>query len=361
MKLCLVAIPHSHTWFWTQSCVSALTRYPPRAEGVECHIVVVDNSWDWSPAIRGVEETKLRKRVSILRNTKPRKFHASGLDCVVENYEFDYLMALETDALVLRHGWLEWFLGQMGDNTSAVGHYHHEGFINPSCTLYRGSVLREMSAWCKANNEPVQNWGESFGNTRFLKVDGGEDMVSLQGPFAETRGWPPGTVLKQQPSGQCKGPGWYEPGQALDHWAGEKGWAGVVCPNVTTFLQPGLPTQTLYGITEDPRRNLEVQEMLDGQAYACHFWGGTRALDLLKHPVTDGFVLANMPFWLEREARVWNTVVPGDVRAETLALIKKHGWHTRGIAVPGAEAITDRDWEAVRTIEGHYRSGGVSL
>ena len=218
MKRIVVAIPHSHTWFWTQTCLASIVRNPPQAVGYEVEIVVVDNS-PWSPAIRGVgvvcptpfsiEDAPL----SVLDNYKTNKFHASALDCVVEKYDFDYLMALETDVLALKPSWLQWFVDQMRPTDFAVGMWHHEQFINPSCTLYRGSVLRDMMRWCKDKAPQDElRWGPDFSKTAPLDnnlpmsenpavvLQGLKDWIA--GPFAEKRGWPEGTILKEKPSGQ---------------------------------------------------------------------------------------------------------------------------------------------------------------
>src|SRR5205085_4386577 len=141
---------------------------------------------------------------NIVPNIRSNKFHASALDCVVEEFDFDYLVALETDVLALRPTWLQWFVDQMRPNDYAVGHWHHEQFINPSCTLYRGSVLRDMDRWCKAHLDPnVLRWGPLFGRTAPLDnnlplsenpesvLTGLKDWIA--GPFAEKRGWPAGT------------------------------------------------------------------------------------------------------------------------------------------------------------------------
>src|ERR1019366_3666940 len=137
MKKLILAIPHSHTWFWLQTCVASLLRHPPRADGVECEIVVVDNS-PWSPAIRGLTDTTLADgfdaqgvTLTVTDNPKSNKFHASALDSIVDRCEFDYLMAWETDVLALRPSWLEWFLHQMQRSSDfAVGMWHHEQFVN---------------------------------------------------------------------------------------------------------------------------------------------------------------------------------------------------------------------------------------
>jgi hypothetical protein len=95
----VVVIPHSHAWLWLQTCVACLLRNPPRAEGYDVWVAIVDNS-PWSPAIKGVKETALGclENLHIIPNYKSNRFHASALDCVVESTSFDYMMALETAA-----------------------------------------------------------------------------------------------------------------------------------------------------------------------------------------------------------------------------------------------------------------------
>lgn len=375
MKKIVVAIPHSHTWLWTQTCIASLKRCPPKADGFEVEVVVVDNS-PWSPAIRGICDTPLGEGVKVIPNHKSNKFHASALDCVVEDFEFDYLMALETDVIALRPTWLQWFVNQMSGTDFAVGMWHHEQFINPSCTLYRGNVLRDMMVWCKNHPDPdVLRWGLNFERTAPLDNNLPlsenpaavlEDMKGwIGGPFAEKRGWPAGTVLKPEaPSGQLKGPGWYEPGQQLYHWALDRHYTCRICRSLTTTL-PGLPLQTIYGPVDgfaDPGRQLEAREMYEGNGNTAvgetaHLWGGTRALDILKHPVTCQFVKANTPMWLAREARFWRQVVPQAIQLHTLDLIRHYGWHTTG---QGKDHVDDRDREAAAYVKNCYEAGGIT-
>lgn len=390
MPRVLIVVPHSHTWFWTQTCIAALLRFP-----VEAKIVVVDNS-PWSPSRKGLVETSIRAinwegwsnegwqkpecKHEIVTNTKSNKFHASALDDAIERFgaDYDYLMAWETDVLALAPDWLDWFLNQMRPTDYAVGHWHHEQFVNPSCTLYRMSVLREMLAWCRDNPEPdILRWGESWEQMQDIQKrqperdyrDWYNDNVSwLVGPFADKRGWPAGTVLKEQPSGQLKGPGWMEPGQELHHWAVQAGYTYTVCPTWTHEREPGLPLQTVYGVTEGPARGMEADELMargiEGDGWSIrdrktvHLWGGTRALDILKHPVECNFVRSNTPFWLAREARFWRDIVPADVQAQTLELIRQHRWHTTSI---DGRPVQERDREAAKFVEQCYLAGGVSI
>lgn len=368
MKRIIVAIPHSHTWFWTQTCLASLVRNPPKAEGYDVKIVIVNNS-PWSPAIEGALLFATQLNADVFVNPKSNKFHASALDAVVERYDCDLFMALETDVLALRPTWLQWFVSQMKCHDFAVGHWHHEQFVNPSCTLYDGEVLRAMSEWCayRAPQDELR-WGEKFSLTAPLDnnlplsenpasvLQGLKDWIS--GPFAEKRGWPEGTTLIESPSGQLKGPGWYEPGQQLHHFAVQAGYTYTVCPTLTTKRADHMPLQTLYGSTmPDPERQLEARELF-GNAETAHMWGGTRALDILKHPVTCQFVGSNTPFWLAREARYWRETIPNNIQEHTLSLINRLGWHITG---QGSDHISERDYEAAAFVQRCYADGGINL
>lgn len=350
--------------------MSSLQRNPPIARGYHVKVVVVDNS-PWSPSIKGVIENfwdMVDFDLNVIKNPKSNKFHASALDCIVEKFDFDYLMALETDVMALRPGWLQWFVDQMKETDYAVGMWHHEQFVNPSCTLYRGDVLREMGGWCRRMHpQNVLRWGANFEKTQDISVrqperdyqDWHNEQIGwIAGPFADKRGWPEGTTLKEKPSGQEKGPGWYEPGQMLHHWAVDNGYTYTVCPSMTTHNDQHMPLQTIYGASmPDPGRQLEAVELF-GNGEAVHLWGGTRALDVIKHDVTCQFVKANTPGWLAREARFWRHVVPPEVQAQTLELIRKHGWHITG---QGSDHVTDRDRAAAEYVKACYAEGGVVI
>jgi hypothetical protein len=346
---------------------------------------------DWHPVMHALNRQLNHDKVNIKSTIGRLDLFAraiTALDTVVNRFDFDYLMALETDVMTIGPNWLQWFLDQMRDTDYAVGMWHHEQFVNPSCTLYRGDVLRRMQRWCwdKAPQDKLR-WGDKFmdraplDNNLPLTENPAAALQNIQdwiaGPFAEKRGWPTGTVLKEQPSGQMKGPGWYEPGQQLHHWAVEEGYTYTVCPSLTTFRHDHMPLQSVYGrwgqeelrktyppscrlgVGEhgyDHQRQLEAVELF-GNGQTVHLWGGTRALDILKHPVTCQFVKANTPQWLAREARFWKHVVPADIQAQTLELIQRHGWHITG---QGSDHVSDRDREAAEYVKQCYEAGGVT-
>jgi hypothetical protein len=373
VKRVVVVIPHSHGWFWVQTCVSCLRRFPPVAKGCECQIVVVDNSWDFSPAIRGITETRLGDGITIIDNPKANKFHASALDHIVQTLDFDYLMAMESDVCVLRDGWLQWFMDQMAPNFFAVGHWHHEQFINPSCTLYHGNVLRDMNVWCNASDSLMLRWGERFEQATEetawsprTVAKKAELLDWICGPFAEKRGWSQGTVLRERPLYQMSGPERYEPGQALYHWARHNGdWGYLACPTHTAWRLPGWPFQTLYGVSDAPNREHELSELLGGDAYAAHFWLGTGSLNILKHPIGEEHD-KYMRYGLPREGRFWMQGVDSDIRKDTLALIKKHGWHSGSKRIDlyhdrDHSTLLEEDRQAAALVESIYREAGVPI
>jgi len=359
----VVAIPHSHTWLWTQTAVAALAKYPPVADGWEAEIIVVDNS-EWSPAIRGVTDTRLGDGVTVVTNTKPEAFHGSALDFVVETIDFDYLMAMETDVCPTSPKWLEWFTGQMEPGVFGVGYWHYEQFLNPSCTLYDGEVLRAMSKWCRQNRMDVMRWGDRFEKAecldrrRFWKdYLPAEYVESIAGPFAEVRGWPEGTVLTERPSGQSKGPGWYEPGQSLYHWAVEHGHRAQRCVAVTANAD-GIPRGTFYGCEAPPPCD-DWGAICASEAVAVHFWGGTRSLDMVKRDVTDETTRRYAETWIRREAAIWRQVVPADLQAQAVDLMKRYGWHYRDWLTGGD--VQPEQLAGVETVLGIYRSAGVPI
>lgn len=332
MKI-VIAVAHSHTWFLTQTFMSYIQKHTDLSK-VYC--VLVDNSWRWSPSISGIKETTLSNCIQIVKNHYPSKYHASALDLVVDDFESDYLVTLETDCVLTSDDWLNQLVSSIKDTDYAAGAWHHEKFINPSIAIYRMSALKQMMKWCRANKSNRCYWGPGFTNESELYY---EEQVEVLGPFSDRRGWTRGTVLKEQPTGQLKGPGHYEPGQMLYHWAMEAGYTKSIIPSYTERdMVRQIPAATYYG---------------DPDIWGIHLWAGTRTLDILKHPVTDPCIQNNSEFWLTREAKAWLENVPHDIRDQTCDMIRKHGWYCRD--------TDDREKAAVNYITGVYRAAGIQI
>lgn len=340
----VITVAHHHTWLWTGSFLETLRQFPPPViPGFETRIVVVNNS-PGNPSIRVVTDTELGAGVEVIENTRPYLTHGTALDSVVEKYQPDYLFTLETDVLLSRKGWFEEFFARLeAEDAFVAGAWHHESFINPSAALYRGGKLLTMRAWCLAQT-PTMRWGERFAQT--TEFDNWAEMASQSGPFNCRLGWPEGTTIFPAPSGQMKGPGHYEPGQALFHFGMASGGKNAQI-ETTTVHDRGIPVGTYYGPREWP--------------WMVHHWGGSRSFGLLEfaddHPANaDPTNRDNREFWLRREAEIWLRTVPEKAREQTLALMRKYGWYhsTR-------ENMTPRQQHAVNVIEGAYRSAGVPL
>lgn len=340
----VIALPIAHTWLLQDACLSQLTKFDPGFSNIK--LVVVTNSHDWCPSYENVVDWSMRDDlpfpIEVIKNDRNAAWHGTALDCVIEHYDADYFFAMEPDVLILSDDWLTWFLRKMESepNCFSVGHWHGEGFINPSATLYRMDLLKEAFREFRSNKDPNMYWGPNFERSENI-IAHYERFLDDVGPFSEKRGWPPGTQLKgPTPTGQLRGPGWYEPAQQLHHWAVEKGFSYVSVP-CRHDIDPTrmIPVGTFYG--EDP------------DFYCVHIWGGTRCLDILKHPVSDPTVSNNAEFWLRREAALWKQVVQTDRQEATLQLMREKGWYNR--------PMTEREEAAVRTVMGYYEKEGVTL
>ena len=348
----VIAITIAHTWLWNDICLSQLLKFDPGISNIR--VVIVSNAWDWCPSMANMvdlaAQDDLPFPIEVVQNDRASKWHGTALDYVVEYYEADYLFTMEPDVLVLSDDWLKWFVEKMelhyitpADPLApcfSVGHWHGEGFINPSATLYRMDALKKALGEFRGNKDPQMYWGPDFSRSENILAHYDRFLDDV-GPFSEKRGWLPGTKLKGPiPSGQMRGPGWYEPAQQVHHWAVEEGYSYVPVPcRHDIHSERAIPVGTFYGAEPD--------------FYVVHLWGGTRALDLLKHPVSDPTVSNNMEFWLKREAELWKEIVPKERQEITLRLMREKGWFNR--------LMTDREEAAVRTIMGHYEKGGVVL
>lgn len=312
-----IVIPNGHTWYWPQVAVQSLRENSVDPGAAIKRVVVVCNS-PWSPAYRGITETELSVGVEVIQNDLPVRFHGSALDLALELCDTDWLFCMETDSRPLRDGWLSWYLSHVtSDRVACVGQWHHEQFVNPSATLYRVSALKEAAEFCRANKDEAFTWGPAFYNSEQLDPESLAFVRSgRMGPFSERRGWRAGTVLREAPTGQHKGPGWYEPGQWLYHWLVENDWKAVTCPVIHDMDQ--IPRLTSYGESRE-------------QAYFAHYWGGTRAYDhLLDDHAMDPTVVQWAPYWQARERRIWEEIIPARIREQTNALIARWGWKYAG-------------------------------
>ena len=349
-----IAIPHSNTWFLTQTCIAALKKHltPEYTDRFDFEIIIIDNSWDNSPSIYGITKTRLGEGVKVINNNAVSYCHSAALDQAFKaSWPMKYFIPMDSDVIIRKPNWLDEFLTRLMPTDYAVGDWHQHEWVYPSFALYRGEVIKAMADVSESNFfDENFRWGENFENADPIPTG---HLQMLQGPFSNRRGWPQGTVLKQRPFFQADSPGRYEPGQQFHHWAVQAGHTYSRCPCITIFSpERNAPLGTFYGI--DPAIPTNYNEAVHN-CWAVHWWAGTRAVDYINpragHPLEDPAILFNMPYWLERESRWWLHEVPEDIRTETLKLIKEHGWmFDRKPYMPadGVEKITQ--W---------YQNGGV--
>ncbi len=357
MKI-VVAIPHQLTWFWTQTCIAALKRHT----SLPIEIVVVDNGWDHSPSIRGITQTRLGEGVRVLNADSLAVYtHSTALNQAFrETWPMDYFVSLDSDCVITKDGWLEDALTRLRPTDFATGAWHPEGGVTCSFALYRGEAIKAMADASAADPDRQLHWGENFEKTALVSdTHRGFSQAAvdelLSGPFSNVRGFLPGTVMKETPTGQRKGPGWYEPAQMFHYWAVQNGWTYTACPARIIYDAPkGIPTGMFYGVDQDSGLDYDQARVA---CWAVHFFGGTRAWDFLNPRggnLDDSAIVNNMAFWIEREAGWWLHVVPEDVRTVTLDLIRKYGFAT---GTPRPDAPPD----AIERIKSWCRAGGVAL
>lgn len=336
MKKVAVALVHGHAPKWLQTCMYSLKNVPA---GIDFDTYVAC-TWDKhnptiAPAystIRAITENDLGDNVTILECQRRKNSHATGLDEILEliwDKGYEYLFTTETDCRAMQPGWLEWYYNFMKDDPKIgiAGFYWDEGGnhqnINPSATLYRIDMLKQYHQEVRANKEGVfYHWK---GNKSDTEEGMDPSIKNVVGVFSETRGIKHPTPAQEEYIKRgVPNTSWFEPGQWLYcRLQGE--WKEVRVPVDHIYMQyPGhvAPEGTYYGGKNDCK--------------FIHYWGGTRARDFLKHPVSDNFVKSCAPQWLEREDRIWKEVVPEKYRGIVYEIekeIQEDYWRKKNLGV----------------------------
>lgn len=340
----VLAMAHSTSWFLTQTCLQSLRACPPEIPGENVQVVIVDNSWDFSPSIMGITETELGEGVTVINNPLRVRSHGGALDLAFERLKPDFLAICETDVTATRPGWLQAFWAMMQPSDFVVGGWHLvEQYIAPCVAIFRGRVLSEVVEWSGKNPTRELRWGMTFEKVGMMTDDEWDGRTT---PFGERRGWPAGTVLKVPSRCQDVGPGWYEPGHVLFHWGVNAGYTYSVMPSVTERggHDGTIPVGTFYG-----DRNC---------AWCVHWSCGTRGLTTMFVPDgnqdwVDPWIGLNREWLLRREATQWLQSVPKAVQDKTLDLIRKHGWRIGN--------VTEGNRRAIVEAERIYREAGIPL
>lgn len=311
-----IIIPHAFVTRWLQICVASLKNHTNKAD---IDILIVDCSPGHN-SIKGITETELGEGVKVIDPPAPNiAGHQVALDHAIDFVDTPWYVAWETDVRVMRDGWLDWMLSYIKDdyvslvgwNWATDGYDDSRHYISPAGALYRTSVLKMLKEECLRNKDLAVCYGWNMDK----RIDIAKEYphtgaklirIGIWGPFLEARGF--GNV--------------YPFASKRDVWVVEPGnwvynrikmqWEVVHLPGRMVESDPeglmvGLPHKYAY---------VGPSEL---EAYYIHYWAGTVSHNFDKHGIPPHDA-AKLPFWLGREHRMWEEVVPKSVRDETIRM-----------------------------------------
>lgn len=316
MKTATVVIPQGWATRWLQICVSALKAHRNEAD---FDILVIDNS-PGHDSIKGLTETRLGNGVGVITPPDPNLAgHQIALDMAIDMVKTPWFVAFETDVQILRDGWLDWMLSFVKDDYVALvgwlwglpGVDDSRHYISPAGALYRTRILKLLKEECLRNNDLACCYGWNMDKRiDFMKeyphTAGKLIPMGQWGPFSESRGFGNVYPYAKDRDVWCPEPGNWIYNRLKMQWECVH-LPGKMLENDANI--PGIPHKYTYVGPSDE------------DAYFRHYWGGSVSHNFEKHKIPQHDA-AKLPFWLGREERLWNEVVPQDVREISLA----RGW-----------------------------------
>ncbi len=313
-------IPHAYGTRWSQICVASLKAYKNTSE---FDILMIDNS-PGHPSIKGISETRLGDGVRIVQPKSNDTGHQLALDQAIDIVERPWFIAFESDVRVMRAGWLDWMFSFVKDDyTAIVGWYWKDPanchdlrhYISPAGSLYRTSILKMLKEECLRNPDLVCCYGRDMSK----RINFREQYPHTSGKLIPEKNWGPFC--------ECRGFGNVYPyAKDRDYWVMEPGnwiynrcvmqWECVHLPG-DMAVNDEIPSAANLGL---PHKYTYVGPS-EAEAYFRHYWAGSVSKDFLKHPIPK-YQAVRIPYWMQREYRIWNEVVPEDVRKQTV----ENGW-----------------------------------
>ncbi len=310
-----VVIPAAFAARWLQICVAALKQHK---NATDFDILIVDNS-PGHPSIKTITETRLGEGVKVVDPPAPNiAGHQVALDMAIDMVETPWFITWETDVQVLRDGWLDWLLSFAKDEYVAIIGWYWAGdyaddrhYISPAGALYRTRILKMLKEECLRNKDMAVCYGRKMDKRIDIMKEyphtGGKMInMGIWGPFLESRGF--GNV--------------YPYSNQKDHWTPEPGnWVYNRCSMQWEVIH--LPGRFVVNDEIKNAVNLGVPYKYTDvgpegeEAYFRHHWAGTVSKNFVKHKIPP-WDMEKMQFWLKREYRIWEEVVPEDVRKLTL-------------------------------------------
>ena len=314
-KFATIVIPYLHTPVWIQTCIASFKKFKNERD---FDILIVDNSiYGRGESIKAITETPLGEGVKVILQEKRlpdgRHYptHGAGIDYGMQFVETPYIFATESDVTAARDGWLDWYASFVQDEgTAMVGWFWPERYyINPSWTLLNMRILRMIDVEIQNNKETIfvkgPGYQERFQQEHFkFTIESG-----LLGPFSEIRGFTnhidrPGYVNEQVP--------WY--GHDTGSWLYYRLSNQYECARV-----PGGTVQIpdWQEIGAQPTKYQFVGPS-EEEAYLFHHSAGSVSHNFEKHLTMCEWESKCLEWWLRREYRLWEEMVPEDIRRESL-------------------------------------------
>jgi len=305
LKDLTIVIPHAFTTKWLQIVIASLKSFK---NNYSFDILVMDNSPDGNRSIEGITRTRLGNGVKVIKPHPDLRWHAGALDAAIDIIETPFYFATETDCRALQDYWLDRYFENMTDRWTAMvgwfwevpGEAADRLYINSSATLYRTEILRKLKAETLRNDNFMICYGTDL--RRRMKMPDrliGYWRRGNWGPFQEVRGY--------QEVFHHRDDKWYhEPGC----WLYFRAQCEYECVRIPGKWEIDPETKaaaaTWYGVEPD--------------YYYVHYWGGTVSHNWEKHLVVVPWEIRALPFWIERENRIWKEIVDKDVREKTLQM-----------------------------------------
>lgn len=304
-----IVIPFAYNRLWLQTCIASFKAFK---NGPGADIIVIDNAEREDR--RGIDvkvltETSLGEGIRVIpqgyRIPDGRYYatHGSALNYALGFVETPYIFATESDVTIARDGWLDWYASRIRDDATAMVGWFWPGrqYINPSQTLLNMKILRMIDAEVRNNKIPIFVWGKN-GENRFQQDHWKWQIESgFMGPFNEIRGF---SVDPSRPDTHDTG-SWLYFRLRQQYECAEVPGREIAIPNWQELRCA--PTKYQYiGDSED-------------QAYLFHHSAGTVSHDYEKHLVVVEWQSYCVEWWLRREYRLWEEIVPEFIRKETLS------------------------------------------
>ena len=302
-----VVIPHCLTVKWTQICIASMEEFK---NDVPYDILIIDNSpKHMRSGLEGITKTCLGEGVRIEDNKYSVRGHAGALDYGLSIIDTPYLFASETDCQALRDHFLDRFVDKMKDKYVAMAGWYWPGFdreyIHCGGCLYSTDIVNKIKELLKFNTNYMICYGTDLKKRKMLdQTIINEIHDPLHGPFSELRGF--------QEIWSFRDIKWYQEPGAWLYYRCRSEYECVEMPGLLTYHEnPHVGSGTWF---------IDNQTDSEEDSFFVHHWGGTVSHAWETRKVIMDWERKALPYWIEREDRIWRKVVPAAARNKVLQM-----------------------------------------